>query len=238
MSSVGRDPANALVLPVEVAPLRAGTIEWSGGKIASFRVEPGVAALVNGKAVSEIQILQPVIVAIGDLRLRFGFSSESQLRIGVLDLNARMRKAATPSVWFPIDARYRIAADWIPFPEPKMVRIADNDGGSREWKNPGYGSFMIDGKTVTLQGVLSPDGKQMAFFFRDQTAETETYGAGRFVDVDPPKNGKVIIDFNKAYNPSCAFNTLFVCPIPPRENHLPIRIAAGERNYPHQGEVH
>ena len=119
-----------------------------------------------------------------------------------------------------------------------MVRIPDSDGGSREWKSPGYASFVIDGQPVTLQPVFTPGGKELSFFFRDRTAGHETYGAGRFLEADLPKDGKVIVDFNEAYNPFCAFNTLFVCPIPPRENHMAARIQAGERNYPHAGEAH
>ena len=70
--------------------------------------------------------------------------------------------------------------------------------------------------------------------FRDSTAGKETYGAGRFLEANLPKAGKLIVDFNKAYNPFCAFNPLCVCPIP---HHLAMRIPAGERDYPHPGEA-
>jgi uncharacterized protein (DUF1684 family) len=230
--SVGRDRSNDLVLPVDRAPARAGTIEYRENSRATFQPDKSVSALVNDKTISEIQISQPVTVSIGDMQLRFRFR-ESELRVTVIDPQSPMQKSATPSVWFPADAHYRIVANWVAFPEPKLVRLPDNDGGAREWKSPGYASFIVAGTRVTLQSILSPDGKILSFFFRDETAGKETYGAGRFLDTDPPKDGKVIIDFNKAYNPSCAFNTLFVCPIPPRENHLPVAIGAGERVYPH-----
>jgi uncharacterized protein (DUF1684 family) len=97
---------------------------------------------------------------------------------------------------------------------------------------------VLDGKNFKLQPVLSSDGKELSFWFRDATAGQETYGAGRFLETDLPQNGKVVIDFNKAYNPYCAFNTLYVCPIPPKENHLAVRIPVGERNYLHEGGVH
>jgi len=232
VSSVGRDGTNDLVLPVDRAPAHAGKIDWPAGARATFRLEPGIAALVDGKPATEVGISKPVTVTIGEIKLLFRFR-ESGLRVGVQDPDARMRKEAKPSIWFPIAARYRINADWIPFPEAKTIRIPDNDGGSREWNSPGYASFSFDGENVTLQAVLTPDGKQLSIFFRDRTAGQETYGAGRFLEADLPKDGKVVVDFNKAYNPYCAFNTLYVCPIPPRENHLPVRITAGERNYPH-----
>jgi uncharacterized protein (DUF1684 family) len=231
-SSIGSDPSNSFVLPIAAAPSRAGTIEWRGGSRATFRVTEGVHALVAGRAVSQVEISEPVIVVINDVRLRFRIR-DAELRIAVHDANAAARTSSKPSVWFPIDPQYRIAAKWVPFPQPKVVRIADNDGSSREWQSPGYASFTLGGTPVTLQGVLEPNGKELSFFFRDRTAGTETYGAGRFLDTDLPKNGTVSLDFNKAYNPSCAFNSLYICPVPPRENHLAVRILAGERNYPH-----
>jgi uncharacterized protein len=235
LSSVGRDGKNDLILPVEAAPPRAGKIDWPGGDSALFRVESGVAALVDGKAANEIAISKPVTVTIGEMKLLFRIR-ESELRMAVQDPDARSPKEAKPSTWFPIDPRYRMVADWIPFPETKTIRIPDNDGGSREWKSPGDASFVVEGESVNLQAVLTPDGKQFTFFFRDRTAGHETYGAGRFLEADLPKDGKVIVDFNKAYNPYCAINTLYICPIPPRENHLQARIPAGERTHPHPAE--
>ena len=235
VSSVGRDSSNELVVPVEAAPARIGRIEWLEGASATLRLEPGIRATVQGKPVSEIRISEPVTVTVGEIQLVLRFR-ETELRVTLKDLNARTRKEAKPSVWFAVDQRYRITADWVPFPEPKTIRIPDNDGGSRGWKSPGYASFALDGKNLTMQAILTPDGKELSFLFRDGTAGKETYGAGRFLETDLPKNGKVIVDFNKAYNPSCAFNPLYVCPIPPKENHLAMRIPAGERNYPHPGK--
>jgi uncharacterized protein (DUF1684 family) len=234
VSSLGRDRSNDLVLPVEAAPAHAGKIDWSSGDSAMLRLEHDISAVVDGQKVTEVAISKPVIVTIGEMKLR-ALIRESELRVSVQDPHARMRKDAKPPVWFPIDLRYRITADWVPFPETKKVRIPDSDGGSREWKSPGYASFMIDGQAVKLQAILTPDGKQLSFLFRDRTAGHETYGAGRFLETDLPNNGKVIVDFNEAYNPYCAYNVLFACPIPPRENHLPVRIEAGERDYPHAG---
>ncbi len=222
---------------MEAAPVHAGKIDWPGGDSATFRLEPGVDALVEGKPVTEVGISKPVTVIIGEMKLLFAIR-ESELRMAIQDQNSRMRKEAKAPIWFPIRPRYRITADWIPFPETKTVRIADNNGGSREWKSPGSASFVIDGQNVKLQAVLTPDGKQLSFFLRDRTAGHQTYGAGRFLEAELPKDGKVVVDFNKAYNPYCAVNTLYICPVPPRENHVPVRIRAGERNRPHPPEGH
>ncbi|HMD48971.1 MAG TPA: DUF1684 domain-containing protein [Bryobacteraceae bacterium] len=236
-SSLGRDKTNDLILPVETAPAHAGKIDWPGGDTATFHVESGVTALVDGKAVNEIAIAKPVTVAFGELKLIFAMR-DSALRVAIEDANSRMRKEAKPPVWFPVEPRYRIVADWIPVSEPKTIRIPDNNGSSREWKNPGSASFVVDGVKVNLMAVLTPDGKKLSFFFRDRTAGHETYGAGRFLEADLPQNGKVVVDFNKAYNPYCAVNELFICPVPPRENHLPVGIRAGERNHPHAEMSH
>src|SRR5438045_5888491 len=99
--------------------------------------------------------------------------------------------------------------------QARTLRVPDNDGSSRVWKSPGYASFVLDGQNLKLQALLTPDGKELSFLFRDATAGKETYGAGRFLEADLSKSGKVIVDFNKAYNPSCAFNPLYICPIPP-----------------------
>jgi len=235
VSSIGRDGSNDLIVPVETAPARIGKIEWRDGASATLRLEPGVHATVEGKQVGEVSVSQPVTVTIGEIQLLLRFR-KTELRVTLRDLNAKTRKEAKPSAWFPADPRYRIAADWGPCPEAKTIRVPDNDGSSRVWKSPGYASLVLEGQNLKLQALLTPDGKELSFLFRDATAGKETYGAGRFLEADLPKSGKVVVDFNKAYNPSCAFNPLYVCPIPPKENHIAIRIPAGERNYP--GKAH
>ena len=85
---------------------------------------------------------------------------------------------------------------------------------------------------MRLDGVLeAPDAEQLFFIFRDQTSGKETYGAGRFLYADLPKAGKVVLDFNKAYNPPCAFTPYATCPLPPPQNWMPVRVEAGEMAY-------
>lgn len=94
-----------------------------------------------------------------------------------------MRKRRSGS---SIDLRYRIQANWVAFPAPKMLRLPDSEGGSREWKSPGYASFVIDGQPIKLEAVLTPDDKQLSFFFRDTTSGHETYG-GKVPRSGPPQ---------------------------------------------------
>ena len=73
----------------------------------------------------------------------------------------------------------------------------------------------------------------MFFIFKDQTSGKETYPPGRFLNTPMPKDGEVTLDFNKAYNPPCAFTPYATCPLPPKQNHLAVRIEAGELRYGH-----
>ncbi len=98
-------------------------------------------------------------------------------------------------------------------------------------KSPGSLSFQLAGKSYRLLPVLEQGSDELFIIFADPTNGKETYGAGRFVYAPMPKDGKTVIDFNKAYNPPCVFTPYATCPLPPAENHLPIRIEAGEKVY-------
>jgi uncharacterized protein (DUF1684 family) len=99
---------------------------------------------------------------------------------------------------------------------------------------PGYVRFSLHGQELTLEPMLeSLDDDQYFFIFRDGTSGKETYGAGRYLYTDVAQNGRVILDFNKAYNPPCAFTAFATCPLPPPQNRLPVRIEAGEKAYAH-----
>ena len=89
----------------------------------------------------------------------------------------------------------------------------------------------VSSAIVALDPVV--EGKELFFIFHDQTSGKETYPPGRFLHTDFAKDGKVELDFNKAYNPPCAFTPYATCPLPPKQNRLPIRIEAGELNYGH-----
>ena len=86
-------------------------------------------------------------------------------------------------------------------------------------------------KTFDLALTPTLDGEELFFVFKDRTAPRETYGAGRFLNTDMPKDGAVVVDFNQAYNPPCAFTPYATCPLPPPQNRLPVAIEAGEMNY-------
>ena len=233
--TLGGDPASSLVVPDKAAPARIGELTVQAGK-ASLRFAASVQATAEGKRVSFIetdsQSERGAGVTIGALRLRLYFIRGGQLQISVSDPNWILRQEAQARSWFAVDAKYRVSAKWNAYATPRTVPFADNDGSSRERTVPGYVTFTLDGKELRLTPILRPENPNPFFVFGDTTNNHESYGAGRFLEADPPQNGKTILDFNKAYNPLCAYNHEFLCPVAPRENRLPIPIRAGERKYP------
>ena len=97
--------------------------------------------------------------------------------------------------------------------------------------------FEVDGEDQELtayKSTLTGEGSESLFVpFRDATTSRETYGAGRFMDLDEPESEEFVLDFNRAYNPLCNYSPAYNCAIPPRENHLQVAIRAGEKTYPH-----
>ncbi len=118
-------------------------------------------------------------------------------------------------------------------PDPSdgaAIHVQTSDGQTREYRRVARVSFELDGQTADL--TLYSTGQEGYFVpFRDKTSGTETYGAGRYLDVDPNDDGTVSIDFNYAYNPYCAYNQAYSCPLPPMENWLQVPIEAGEKDF-------
>ena len=115
---------------------------------------------------------------------------------------------------------------------PKEVDIQNIMGDTVKMWTPGYALFTLRGVEYRLEPTQS-NAQGFEFVFRDLTSGKETYGASRFLDTNPPKDGVVTLDFNEAYNPPCAYNPYTTCPLPPPENRLRVRIEAGEMMYKH-----
>lgn len=124
------------------------------------------------------------------------------------------------------------------YPEPEKLEITTTAGEQRPGEKIGWISFELDGTVYRLQVYHMLDNALAGFFlpFRDTTAGSETYPSGRYVELDGPQGGPYVLDFNRAYNPSCAYGApeRFACPVTPRENHLTVAIRAGERGYKHE----
>jgi uncharacterized protein (DUF1684 family) len=132
--------------------------------------------------------------------------------------------------WYPVKDSFRIQARFVPYEPVKKVQVANVLGMVEPLPSPGYALFTVNGREVKLDAVLEePDAKELFFIFKDTTAGKETYPAGRFLYAPMPKDGQVVLDFNKSYSPPCAFTSFATCPLPPPQNRLAVRIDAGEK---------
>jgi uncharacterized protein len=235
---LGSDPGAEVVLPAHSSPARAGILRLQKGQVT---IEPaaGVNITLNGQPVGRRALKSDTpgpedVLALGRTRF-FVIERSGKLAIRLRDLDSPARKSFTGLHWFPIRPEYRVVGRFMPHPAPKKMSIPNVLGLVEEMVSPGYVTFKLNGQELRLEPVYeTPAQDELFFIFRDRTSAHETYGAGRFFYADNPKNGEVIIDFNKAYTPPCAFTRFATCPLPPRQNHLPVRIEAGELDYGHK----
>jgi uncharacterized protein (DUF1684 family) len=232
----GTDPLNDIVLPAGSAPAQAGTFEFRGGK-TTIHPSTGAPVMIGGKRIDGATLRPDSDPAfdekldqaiLGSLTL-YVHSSGQRDAIRLLDTNSPIRKHFTGLRWFPIDPSYRVTGQYVPYDKPKTVQTQNIMGDFESDTIPGYVEFKLKGQDLRLD--IDLDKTEYSITFRDLTSGKETYGAARFLAGDAPKDGRVILDFNEAYNPPCAFNPYTTCPLPTPENRLRIRIAAGEMTY-------
>ena len=167
-------------------------------------------------------------------RLQLGTRSVAVIQRGAA-LGVRVWDAGSPALQafpgveaFPFDPRWRVHARWEPYAIPREVEQSSSAGPSQRALVPGRARFSVDGKDFALEPTLEAEGT-LQFVFKDATAPRETYGGGRFLAARPPVSGRVVLDFNRAFNPPCAFTEFATCPLAQPENTLPVRIEAGEK---------
>jgi uncharacterized protein (DUF1684 family) len=139
--------------------------------------------------------------------------------------------------YFPPDPAFRFKVKLNRYPRPEAIRMRTNTGEMRNALRYGYFDFQVGGQACRLQVYRTEDsqtgGKPYLFVpFRDVTSGKETYGGGRYLDFQENTSGFYDLDFNRAYNPFCAYGGDYSCPVPPEENRLLVAILAGERTYP------
>jgi uncharacterized protein (DUF1684 family) len=137
-----------------------------------------------------------------------------------------------PLVYFPIDENYAVPATLEPFAERTRIQVPTSTGKIRNLERIGALKFSIAGKPLRLTAFIDTESPQMDRLFvpfADQTSGSETYEAGRYMELDPTATGIYVVDFNVAYNPYCYYSPEFDCPYPPKENRLEVPIRAGER---------
>jgi uncharacterized protein (DUF1684 family) len=173
----------------------------------------------------------PDIVHMGSVRFNV-IERGPRFGLRVKDANAETRTHFKGLEYYPIDPKWSVEARLEPYKPVKKIPITDITGLTADSDSPGALVFTIDGREHRLDPILEEGSDDLFIIFRDGTSKDTTYPAGRYLYAKPPgPDGKTIIDFNRAYNPPCAFTAFATCPLPPLQNRLPIRVEAGEKKY-------
>lgn len=226
----GGDPGSDLRFPG--VSVRLGTFEPAEDGVA-MTVADGAEIEVDGLAVGRIFMpddLSEDAVAATHGSLAWNVVNR-QGRIGIrLWDTASPRAAALPPIpFYDVDAEWRVTARLKHYEKPRVVQVGTVvEGLGWNPESPGVVEFELGGQSYSLEAYAS--GEQLFFVFADRTSGRETYPAGRFLYADlPGDDGKLTLDFNKAYNPPCAFNDFSTCPVASPRNRLPVAVTAGEK---------
>ena len=229
---------NDLLFPA-TAPAHAGTLTVAD-TVVTLEAAEGVGMTCDGAPVGRMVLTsdrggaKPTEIRLGTTRF-FVIDRPGSLYLRVKDSETEVRKSFAGIERYPVSRKWRVEATLDPYNPPKRLSIPNIVGFEEIVDCPGALVFRMSGKEYRLEPMSQGDG-EMFIVFGDATSGHETYGGGRFVYVNiPGPDGKTYIDFNKAYNPPCVFTPFATCPLPHRENVLPIKIEAGEKMW---GESH
>ena len=232
ISSFGSDPESDLVFPS--GPARLGVLYRSGREVR-LEVEPGERITHAGEPVERLVLQsdaagEPSALEHGSLLF---YLIERGERIG---LRLKDRANALLSEFdgidrFAVDPAWRLAARFESYDRPRSITVPDITGDASEQPSHGEVVFTVDGAEHRLAPLGDP-AEELFLVFGDRTNRVETYGGGRFLYAGPPDAaGRLLVDFNKAYNPPCVFTPYATCPLPPPGNRLDLRVEAGEKSF-------
>ncbi|MCF8241316.1 MAG: DUF1684 domain-containing protein [Melioribacteraceae bacterium] len=235
-NTFGADENNDLIFPSN-APGFIGTFTLEDSTV-SISVNDDVDVTVGGNPVTNMILRSDMedsttVMEYKSLRW-FVIQREEKFGIRLRDLEAELVKNFEGIERFTINEDWKIPAEYSVFDEPRTMQVPSIIGTVTDETVYGELKFSVKGSNYSLTPITSGSGYFLVF--ADETSGEETYGAGRFLYVEgADSTGHTVIDFNKAYNPPCAFTKYATCPLPPKENYLKLRITAGEKNY---GEGH
>jgi uncharacterized protein (DUF1684 family) len=232
-NAFGSDPGGKVILPEGKAPKTAGVLVRKGETV-ELRAAPGTKITSDGKPATHLVLAsdasgKPTTLEMGPLSF-FVIQRGDRIGVRIKDKESAALAAFHGLDTYPIQRAWRIDARFEPYNPPKPVQIPNILGQVIDDTSPGAIVFDWQGKTYRLDALGSTE-EGLSLIFADETNGKETYGAGRFLETRPPKDGKVVIDFNLAYNPPCAFTAFATCPLPPAQNKLALRVEAGEKKY-------
>jgi uncharacterized protein (DUF1684 family) len=230
---VGSAPSNDIVLDYPDVPRHIGVITVNGTAVR-IRAAEGQSLLINDVAKTESELHgafddRPTDTLTFGRVSFFVHYSGPRLALRVRDQDSALRRNFRGLRWYEPNAAYRTIGAFQPYAEKKVVQIPNILGDLEPFNAIGTVTFEVGGGRHTMEAWGNP--KRLWFVFRDLTSGRETYPSARFLYTPPVENGKVVIDFNYAQNPPCAYNPYTTCPLPPPQNRLAIAIEAGEKKY-------
>lgn len=235
-NSFGSDSSNQIIFP-ENAPKFMGSF-FLNDTVVTVKINDGIDVFTDSSRVTSMRLKN-------DNQKGKHILSYSSLNWYIIKrtnkFGVRLKDSEHPNLksfkgidHFPIDQNWRVKARLEPYDSAKTIRVPNVLGQVSDMPCPGALVFEINGQTYKLDAIDVETDDEYWLIFADETSGEETYGAGRFLYVNKiDSTGITYIDFNKAYNPPCVFTPFATCPLPPTQNRLMIRIAAGEKNYTH-----
>lgn len=234
-NTFGRAPNNTLVLNHPSLAPTAGTFVLNAGKV-TFTAKPDSGITHGGQPVTSLELVSdakesPTVVSSGPLRF-FIIERAGKFAVRVRDVASPRRRDFTGLQYYSIAPEWAIEARFEPYEPRRHLEIVNVLGLEDDMVSPGAIVFTRNGQEVRLDTVLDGDDATDLFvMFADGTSGHDTYGAGRFLHVPFATDGTTVVDFNKSYNPPCAFNDFATCPLPPYQNRMKLKITAGEKKY-------
>jgi len=232
---IGAAPDNNVVLPKTLAPAYLGTITVSADRarlvLAKGQQMRTVAKDGLGEEFSARDLVTGATrlewVTAGRLSLQFVKRDDGKIVVRAADRESPRRKTFAGRVWYEPRAEFKVPARFVPHADGATIPIANVRGEISYEKVAGSLEFVLNGQKTTLDAL--DDEGDLFIIFRDATSNATTYPPGRFLVVEKPKDGAWVVDFNRAYNPPCAFSAYTTCPLPPPQNWLKNDVSAGEK---------
>jgi uncharacterized protein len=229
-NTFGSASDNAIVLPS--GPAHAGVFQLQSDSV-SVELQKDSLAKIDGKSVTQSKLQADItgkatLIEMGSLRMHL-IQRGKRLGIRVKDLNSEAARNYAGPIFFPLDMTYRVTGTFVPSDGKKTVDVPNVLGDITPTPIAGEVHFKLNGQELTLTALSGDPAKGLSFVMGDLSGKKDTYPGGRFLDTDPVVDGKVILDFNRAYNPPCAVTPYATCPLAPKENRLPVAVAAGEK---------
>ena len=233
-NTIGSAKDNAIV--IAKAPPHLGTVVLDRGR-ATISLDPRARdAKIDGESKPGAELVddsqeKPTTVSFGSANF-YLIKRDDKFGLRIKDTAAPTRTHFVGIDKFDIDPSWRIEAKWEAYDPPHEIEQGNILGQIEKAVVPGAAVFEHDGKTYRVEPIIeNPGDTDLFLVFADRTSGKETYGAARFLYAAAPKDGKVLLDFNKAYNPPCAFTPYATCPLPTQQNRLDVRVTAGEKKY-------